>query len=131
MASTKKTKYSDLNLGFIAHPVTGAITRKTDREAVKQSVKSLILTDFYERPFQPEIGCGLRYYLFELFSPAIKQSMETAMREVIENYEPRASILEVLVEDHPDENALTASLAFMINNDPNPIVLDLILERVR
>jgi uncharacterized protein len=123
--------FSDLNLGFDAHPLTGAVTRKIDRNAVKQSVKNLILTDFYERPFQPELGCGLRYHLFELFTPATKQSLETAMREVIENYEPRASILEVLVEDHPDENALSASIAFMIRNDQNPIVLDLILERVR
>jgi phage baseplate assembly protein W len=131
MATKSNSRYSDLNLGFIAHPVTGAVARKTDREAVKQSVRSLILTDFYERPFQPEIGCGLRYSLFELFTPATKQAMETAIREVIENYEPRASILEVLVEDHPDDHAMTASIAFMIVNDPNPIVLDLILERVR
>jgi len=123
--------FSDLNLAFIPHPITGAVTRKTNREAVKQSVKSLILTDFYERPFKPDIGCSIRYYLFELFTPAIKQSMENAIKEVITNYEPRAEILEVLVEDHPDLNALTASLAFMIKNDPNPVVLDVILERVR
>jgi len=123
--------YSDLNLEFIAHPLTGNVARKIDRTAVKQSVKNLILTNFYDRPFQPELGCGISYHLFELFTSATKQSLETAMREVIENYEPRASILEVLVEDHPDDNALSASIAFMIRNDPNPIVLDLILERVR
>jgi len=123
--------FSDLNLAFTAHPITGAVTRKTDREAVKQSVKNLILTDFYERPFKPDIGCGIRSYLFELFSPAIKQQMERAMREVIENYEPRADIIAVLVEDNPDLNALTASIAFFIKNDPDPVVLDVILERVR
>jgi len=125
------TIFSDLDLAFIAHPVTGNPTRKTNRDAVRQSVKSLILTDYYERPFKSDIGCSIRYYLFENWSPMIKQSMERAIREVIANYEPRANILEVLVEDRPDANALTVSVAFTIKNDPSPIVLDVILERVR
>ncbi len=68
--------FSDLNLAFTAHPVTGAVTRKTDRDAVRQSVKSLVLTNFYERPFKPDIGCSLRNYLFELWTPATRQQME-------------------------------------------------------
>lgn len=123
--------YSDLDLGFIAHPITGQLTKKQNREAVRQSVKSLVLTDFYERPFKSDIGCGIRSYLFELFTPATKQQMQTAIREVIRNHEPRASIIDVLVEDRPDLNAVTVSLAFFIVNDPDPVVLDVILERVR
>lgn len=126
-----KDIFSDLNLGFIAHPMTGALARKTDREAVKQSVKSLILTDYFERPFKSDIGCSIRYYLFELFTPAVKQQMENAVKEVIKNYEPRAEVVEVLVEERPDMNAMTVSVAFMVQNDPDPVVLDVILERVR
>jgi len=125
------TIFSDLDLSFVAHPVTGNVTRKTNRDAVKQSVKSLILTDYYERPFKSDIGCSIRYYLFENWSPIIKQQMERAIIEVIENYEPRANILEVLVEDRSEVNALTVSIAFTVRNDPSPIVLDVILERVR
>jgi len=125
------TIFSDLDLAFIAHPVTGNPTRKTNRDAVKQSVKSLILTDYYERPFKSDIGCSIRYYLFENWTPMIKQQMERAVREVIKNYEPRANVLEVLVEDRSDVNALTISVAFTIKNDPAPVVLDVILERVR
>ena len=128
---TKQDIFSDLDLAFIAHPINGKLTRKTSREAVRQSVKSLILTDFYERPFKPDIGCSIRYLLFELFTPMVKQQMENAIREVINNYEPRANIIELLVEERPDMNALTVSVAFMIVNDPNPIILDVILERVR
>jgi phage baseplate assembly protein W len=131
MASPTKEIYSDLDLAFLAHPVTGQLTRKTNRDAVRQSVKSLVLTSFYERPFKPEIGCGMRNYLFELFSPAVKQQMQNAIREVIENHEPRARLIELLVEDRPDLNALTVSIAFYISNEPDPIVLDVILERVR
>ena len=123
--------FSDLDLSFIQHPVTNKLSRKKNRDAVKQSVKSLILTDFYERPFKPNIGCSIRYYLFELFTPPVKQQMENAIREVIANHEPRAELIDVLVEERPDMNALTVSVAFFINNDPNPVVLDVILERVR
>jgi phage baseplate assembly protein W len=131
MPATKTTIFSDIDLGFIPHPITGQLTKKTNREAVKQSVKSLILTDFYERPFKSNIGCGIRHYLFELFSPPIKQAMENTIREVITNLEPRADLIEVLVEDRPDLNAMTVSVAFLVNNDPDPVVLDVILERVR
>lgn len=131
MAEKKTTIFSDLDLAFIAHPITQQLTRKTNRESVRQSVKSLILTDFYERPFKSNIGCGIRRYLFELFTPATKQSMENSIIEVIENYEPRAELIDVLVEDRPDLHAITVSVAFYILNDPDPVVLDVILQRVR
>jgi phage baseplate assembly protein W len=131
MAETKKEIFSDLDLAFIAHPITGQLARKTNRDAVRQSVKSLILTDYFERPFKSDIGCSIRYYLFELFTPALKQQMENAIREVIKNYEPRAEIIDVLVEERQDLNALTVSVAFFILNDPEPVFLDVILERVR
>lgn len=127
----QKEIFSDLDLGFYAHPITRAVTRKTNRESVRQSVKSLILTDYYERPFKSDIGCSIRYYLFENFTPAIKQQMERAIREVISNYEPRADVIAVMVEERTDEHALVISVAFMIINDPAPVILDVILERVR
>ena len=131
MATGTREIFSDIDISFIAHPITGRVQRKTNRDAVRQSVKSLILTNFYERPFKPDIGCNIRYYLFELFTPATKQQMENAVREVIQNYEPRADVIEVLVEERSELNALTVSVAFMVNNDPNPVILDVILERVR
>jgi phage baseplate assembly protein W len=131
MPEPKQDIFSDLALSFTAHPVTKQLSRKKNREAVKQSVKSLILTDFYERPFKPDIGCSIRGSLFELFTPATQQIMQNAVKEVIKNYEPRAQIIDVYVEDRPDLNALTVSVAFSVNNDPNPVVLDVILERVR
>ena len=131
MAEKKTTIFSDLDIGFVSHPITQQLTRKTNREAVRQSVKSLVLTDFYERPFKSDIGCGIRRYLFELFTPATKQSMQNAVREVITNHEPRAELIDVLVEERPDLHAVTISIAFYIVNDPDPVVLDVILERVR
>ena len=132
MAGAKeKVVFSDLDSLFVPNPITKQLARKTNREAVKQSVKNLILTDYFERPFKSDIGCSIRYYLFELWSPALKQTMENAIREVIDNYEPRADVLEVLVEDRSELNALSVTVAFSVRNDVNPVVLNVILERVR
>jgi len=132
MAGAKeKVVFSDLDSLFVPNPITKQLIRKTNREAVKQSVKNLILTDYFERPFKSDIGCSIRYYLFELWSPALKQTMENAIREVIDNYEPRADVLEVLVEDRSELNALSVTVAFSVRNDVNPVVLNVILERVR
>lgn len=132
MAGAKeKVVFSDLDSLFVPNPITKQLARKTNREAVKQSVKNLILTNYFERPFKSDIGCSIRYYLFELWSPALKQTMENAIREVIDNFEPRADILEVLVEDRSELNALSVTVAFSVRNDVNPVVLNVILERVR
>ena len=127
----QKEIYSDIDLAFLSHPITGKLSRKINREAVKQSVKSLIMTDFYERPFKPLIGCGIRQLLFENFHPAIVQEMKLAISEVIENYEPRAELISVNVDAHPDSNAMSISVVFYVVNDNAPVVLDVILERVR
>tara|TARA_B110000503_G_scaffold127576_1_gene197470 strand:+ start:267 stop:683 length:417 start_codon:yes stop_codon:yes gene_type:complete len=127
----QKEVYSDIDLAFLAHPITGKLSRKINRDAVKQSVKSLIMTDFYERPFKPLIGCGIRQLLFENFHPAIVQEMKLAISEVIDNYEPRAELISVDVDARPDANALSVSIVFYVINDSEPVVLDVILERIR
>ena len=123
--------HSDIDLAFLSHRINGKLTRKVNREAVKQSVKSLIMTDFFERPFKSDIGCGIRALLFENFHPAITQQMETAIKEVISNYEPRAVIHSVNIQARPDHHELNVSIVFFVTNDPEPISLNVLLERVR
>ena len=127
----QKEIYSDIDHAFLPHPVTGKLTRKINREAVKQSVKFLVSTDFGERPFKPEIGCGIRQLLFENFHPAVVQEMKQAIAEVIENYEPRAELISIDMDARPDAHAISASIVFYVINDSEPVVLDVILERVR
>jgi len=127
----KKAVYSDIDLAFLSHPINGKLTRKLNREAVKQSVKSLILTDYYERPFNGRIGCSIRGLLFENFHPAIIQQMENAIREVISNYEPRAEVVAVNIQAKPDSHTLNTSIVFFTRNDTEPTTLNVSLERVR
>jgi len=132
MAGSKETVvFSDFDSLFQTNPITKKLNTNINREAVKESVRNLILTDYFERPFRSDIGCSIRAYLFELWSPAVKQTMENAVIEVINNYEPRADVLDVLVEDRSELNAISVTVAFQIRNDVTPVVLDVILERVR
>ena len=107
------------------------MNKKTNRDAVKQAVKNLILTDYYERPFNSDLGCNIRGFLFEPFTSHLQEQMKQAIINVIENYEPRANIIDILVEDRIDLNAIAITVAFEIVNDPDAVVLDVILERVR
>lgn len=123
--------FSDIDLNFTAHPVTKDITRRNDENAVKQSVRNLLLTRNFERPFHSEIGSPIRALLFEPVGPMFVVMMQRAIIDVINNFEPRVEILDVSVNDSIDANAVYVTLEFKIVNTERPITLDLALERTR
>lgn len=127
----RDTLYSDLNLLFQPNPVTGDINPIKDIEAIKKSVVNLILTNFYERPFQPEIGCGVRGLLFELADAITISDIENAARLVLENFEPRIAVLDVNASDDPDNNSYTLSIQFQILSNEQIAEVTTILERLR
>ena len=127
----KEVVYSDFFTDFSAHVNTGQLNRKTNEDAVKQSVRNLLLTDRYERPFQPEIGSSLRSLLFENFTPDTQLLAKKYIEETIETYEPRAILMNVNVVPNIDGNAIQCSIVFRIINATEPTRLDLILERTR
>ena len=123
--------YRDLDLNFNAHPVKRDVTKYLDEYAVINSVKNLVSTNFYERPFRPELGSGVRSLLFENVDPIIAAQIERAIAEVINNYEPRVRILDLNATAYPDDNLYSMKMTFMIINNPNPITIDFFLERIR
>ena len=123
--------FSDLDLNFTAHPVTGDITRRFDEDAIKQSVKNLLLTRNYERPFHSELGSPIRQLLFDLPGPMFNVMLQRAVIDVITNFEPRVSIIDVRVDDYSDANEVYITLEFKIVNTERPLTLDLALERTR
>lgn len=123
--------FSDIDLNFTAHPVTKDITRRFDENAIKASVKNLLLTRNFERPFHSEIGSPIRALLFELPGPMFDVMMQRAIIDVINNFEPRVEIIDVRVNDASDLNAVYVTLEFKIVNTERPITLDLALERAR
>lgn len=123
--------FRDLDLNFTLHPVRKDVSKHINEYAVINSVKNLISTNFYEKPFRPEIGSSVRNLLFENVDPLVAARLERAIAETITNYEPRVSITNVRAEASPDENLYVVSLSFLIVNNPVPITIDFFLERIR
>ena len=135
-SSTNKSKkstrtYVVLDLDFTRHPVSNDVVKITDVEAVKRSVKNLINTQFYERPFHPELGCGVRDMLFENYTPMTGIFMRRKIEEVLRNYEPRASLTSIQVNEQMDRNAIDVVVNFYVLNLPNPVSVTTTLQRIR
>jgi len=120
--------FTDIDINMTLHPQSKDVTLKSDINAIKRSVKNLIMTNHYERPFKPSIGVNLRGMLFEL-STTDSIVLEDDIKSAIGNFEPRVVVTQVLVSSMGNE--LNVSLFFTISNDPQPYELDLILQRVR
>jgi len=132
MAGSKLNKtYKDIDLDFKPHPVTGDIVKKTDVNAVKQSLTNLISTSHYEYPFEPQIGSTIHALLFENFTDVVRFAIQEEIKVLVKNFEPRAQVLDVFIKESPDTNTLEGSLIFTINNSDKPETLNINLERVR
>lgn len=123
--------YKDINLSFARHPLTGDIAFLTDIEAVKRSVRNLINTNFYERPFHPEIGSDVRSILFEPVSPPVANVLQRNIEDVVKNFEPRAELISVNVVPNIDANAYAATIKFYVVNSPTAVEVNIFLERLR
>ena len=123
--------YSDLILNFTKNPATKDVARLTDIEAVKRAVRNLILTNRFERPFHPEIGSSIRALLFETITPLNAVLLEDRIREVINNFEPRAALQSIVVEDEIDNNRYRVTITFQVVNVPEPVTITQFLERLR
>ena len=124
-------KFRDLDLDFSRNTVTNDVNVVEDITAIKRAVKNLVQTNFYERPFQPELGCGIRELLFENFTPMTKVFLERKIEEVIVNYEPRVNLQNVAVDDDQDKNRLVVDIYFYVVGVPGPQVVQTFLQRVR
>ncbi len=123
--------YSDLNLNFTRNPATGDVARLTDIEAVKRSVRNLVLTNQFERPFHPEIGSSVRALLFENVTPLNAILLEDRIREVIINFEERALITSVRVIDDADRNGYRVIINFQVLNSVENVSITEFLQRLR
>lgn len=130
MAKNART-FTDLDLTFAASPATGDIVRKYDENAIKQSVKNLVMTRNYERPFHPEIGSQVNNLLFEPFSPMLQAMLQQAITNTINNFEPRVELINVFVTLKPDNNTVDVSIVFRIVNTIRQLTVDFTLKRTR
>jgi phage baseplate assembly protein W len=132
MATEINTRqFVDLDLSFKVNPFTKDLYLKTDEDAIKTSIKHLLRTNNFERPFHPEIGTQIRSLMFEHFSSAIKIAMERTIQESIEKFEPRVRLLEVSINESEDKNDLDIDIIFTLKNASTPITITTSISRVR
>ena len=125
-------QYSDLDLFFGKRTVGSDVNKVTDIQAVKRSVRNLILLNTYDKPFHPEIAGGVREMLFENMTPIVGQIIARKVEDVIENFEPRARLVGVRATPDLDRNAYELSVHFYVVNAPTELVdLSVMLERLR
>jgi phage baseplate assembly protein W len=123
--------YKDFDTLFAAHPVTGKLNTKINNEAVIRAVKNLVLTNKGERPYQPFIGGDVRNKLFELNDGTLEVEVETAIQDVIREYEPRAELISVRANNQIDQHRLSVDIKFRVVNQTDPVNINFFLERVR
>ena len=135
MAITQKIRvarlYKDFDMAFGKNSLSGDINKKLDVNAVKQSIKTLLLSKPYERPFHPELGSRLYGMLFEPMRPGLETSLKFAITQQLENYEPRVELTRVEVKPQYDRNEYDVSIHFYIKGINEPQGLQMSLTRLR
>ena len=123
--------YSDIDFTFTKKPVTADVALSFDNKAVIRSIRNLLSTRKYERPFDPDLGSNIDTLLFENFSPLVASLIEREVIDTINNYEPRALVDSVRVSANPDSNQYDVTITFYIENATLPTTVTLLLERNR
>ena len=126
---TSRRWWTDIDINMTLHPQNKDVVLKYDINAVKRSLKNLLKTNHYERPFKPSLGTNFSTMLFEMIDMANIKVAEQEVRGLIKKFEPRAKVQQLFINPHG--NTLDISILFTILNRPEPQELNLILERVR
>ena len=130
--STRSSRiYKDLNLSFQMNTATKDVLKLTDVEAVKRSVRNLINTNHYERPFHPELGSDIRAMLFEPMTPLTALNLQRKVAEVLNNFEPRINLQQVLAVPNIDANSYNLRIMFYVVGVAGDVTVETMLERLR
>jgi phage baseplate assembly protein W len=130
--SKRATKqYRDLDLDFGRNSVTNDVNKLTDVEAVKRSVRNLINTSHFDRPFHPEIGSSVRAMLFEPMTPLTALNLQRKVQEVLINFEPRIKLVQIVANPNIDSNSYDLRIYFYVIGSNDLIEVQTFLERLR
>ena len=124
-------RYKDLDLDFGRNPVTNDVNKLTDVESVKRSVRNLINTSHFDRPFHPEIGSSVRAMLFEPMTPLTALNLQRKVQEVLINFEPRIKLVQIVSNPNIDSNSYDLRIYFYVIGSNDLIEVQTFLERLR
>ena len=123
--------FTDFDPTFLPHPTTGDLLLRVDDRAIKFAVKSLVLTNFYEKPFHPEIGTSVKSLMFDNFGDMFNIVMSETIANIISIYEPRVTVTSVDVSSVYDEHRANIVINFIIKNTTTPLSVAITLNRTR
>jgi phage baseplate assembly protein W len=130
IVTTRSQQYLDIDLSFESKP-NGEVFKKRDAAAVKQAVKNIIQTNFYEKPFLPFYGGNIRDLLFELAYDDVGEEIRDNVIQAIETFEPRARIIDVIVNAQPDYNSISVTVEFQVVNTEEIVRFTTSISRLR
>jgi phage baseplate assembly protein W len=122
-------KFIDLDLNFTFHPVKKDINRLFDERAIINAVKNIVLTNHYEKPFNPDYGSNVRRLLFENLDIVTASALEREIEQAIINFEPRVKLIGVQAIPDFDNNAFSIQMQFYVINRSEPVTINFILRR--
>lgn len=127
MATTPRSNieeiYSDFQTNFTMHPIKKDLTKLVNEDAVKRSIKNIVMTNFYERRFRPRFGANIRKYLFENITPLTLRAIQSDITASIETFEPRANLIDVKVSSANDSNEVDIAITFTTINRLQPVIV--------
>ena len=128
---SKKREFSDISLSFERNPVTGDVVKVKDDVAIKQSIKTLVLSEVFEAPFQKDKGTRIRKVLFDLITEDGADLIKSEITNIIRSKEPRANLYDVQVQPLPESNKYIIKIIFSIINTLEPLEVEMFVTRVR
>lgn len=124
-------RFTDIDMDFKRHPISSDLVRVRDEDAIKQALRNLIYTKFYDVPFEPTKGNKIGGILFEPVSGASVHQLQYELRNLIDKYEPRVEVLNLKISISDDDTSYHVRLRYKIINTINPVELTFMLERIR
>lgn len=124
-------KYTDIDLNLQRNPVSRDLLKISDEEAIKNSVKNLLMSEHYDKPFYPEFGSGIRDQLFENWLPTSAATIEKNIAFILKNFEPRVTLLGIEISRDSTGTSISIGVYFRINSTSKTSIVNLILARTR
>lgn len=123
-------KFKDVSISFAKHPQTGDLSTVSNEKSITQSLKTLMFYNYYDVPFQPKLGSNIRAKLFDLISDITSDLIKSDIKLLIENYEPRVEVIDIISEASNEKHGITVTLTYRARTSTEEIVVNYFLTRI-
>ena len=128
---SRKKPHRDLDLSLKIHPIRKDIIPLKDDNAIKNALRNLLVSNFYDRPFSRDKGANLKGLLFEPADVFTKISLRKNIESVISRYEPRVATRAIVINDDPDNNSYRINVNFKIKENDTDESVTIVLRRLK